>query len=97
MAASYDVSKKAPFTPSTCWNRSLGALQRGISRRATPDESGNPRYVTASDLFRLDARLDPSRQHRAYMMAPYIVGATEFNAGEAMLRRLAFGDRRLYL
>ena len=48
------------------------------------DESGNPRYVTASDfVFGWTRALDPATASpAAYMLAPYIVGAAEFNAGE---------------
>jgi oligopeptide transport system substrate-binding protein len=86
MAASYDVSEGGTVytfhlleqVPWVRYNAESEAVEQLM------DESGNPRYVTASDfVFGWTRALDPvTAAPGAYMMAPYIVGATEFNAGE---------------
>lgn len=86
MAASYDVSEDGTVhtfhlleqVPWVRYNTETGAVEQLL------DESGNSRYVTASDfVFGWTRALDPATAAPgAYMMAPYIVGATEFNAGE---------------
>jgi oligopeptide transport system substrate-binding protein len=49
------------------------------------DENGSVRYVTANDfIYGMTRTLDPNTGgDYAYVLAPYIVGGNEFNAGEA--------------
>jgi oligopeptide transport system substrate-binding protein len=86
MAASWDISEDGlVFTfhlleqvPWVHYNADSGEVEQLL------DESGNPRYVTASDfVFGWTRALDPATASpAAYILAPYIVGAAEFNAGE---------------
>jgi oligopeptide transport system substrate-binding protein len=86
MAASWDISEDGlVFTfhlleqvPWVHYNADSGEVEQLL------DESGNPRYVTARDfVFGWTRALDPATASpAAYILAPYIVGAAEFNAGE---------------
>ncbi|HML21165.1 MAG TPA: peptide ABC transporter substrate-binding protein [Aggregatilinea sp.] len=86
MASSYDVSEDGKTytfhlleqVPWVRYNADSGEVE------ALTDDSGAPRYVTAADfVFGWTRALDPvTAAPGAYMMAPYITGAAEFNAGE---------------
>ena len=86
MAASYDVSEDGTVytfhlledVPWVRYNADSGEVEQLM------DAEGNPRYVTASDfVYGFTRALDPATASPgSYMLAPYITGATEFNAGE---------------
>ncbi len=85
MAASYDVSEEGTVYTFHLLEQVPWVRYNANSEAVEPilDESGSPRYVTASDfVFGWTRALDPATAAPgAYMMAPYIVGAAEFNAG----------------
>lgn len=68
-----------PNIPWVRYNAGSGAVEE------VTDESGNIRYVTANDfIYGITRTLDPNTGgDYAYVLAPYIAGGTEFNAGEA--------------
>jgi oligopeptide transport system substrate-binding protein len=86
MAESWDVSSDGKVytfhllkeLPWVRYNAASGAVEQ------VQDESGKPRYVTANDfVFGFLRALDPATgSPAAYMLAPYIVGAAEFNGGK---------------
>lgn len=94
MAASYDVSEDGTVytfhlledVPWVRYNADSGEVEQIM------DADGNPRYVTAGDfVFGWTRALDPATASPgAYMLAPYIVGAAEFNAGEGSAEDLGF-------
>jgi oligopeptide transport system substrate-binding protein len=94
MAASYDVSEDGTVytfhlledVPWVHYNADSREVEQIM------DADGNPRYVTAGDfVFGWTRALDPATASPgAYMLAPYIVGAAEFNAGEGSAEDLGF-------
>jgi oligopeptide transport system substrate-binding protein len=64
--------------PWVRYNADTGAVEQVM------DDSGNPRYVTASDVvYGWTRALDPAvGSPAAYMLAPLIAGGQEFNSGE---------------
>jgi oligopeptide transport system substrate-binding protein len=94
MAASYDVSEDGTVytfhlledVPWVRYNPDSGEVEQIM------DADGNPRYVTAGDfVFGWTRALDPATASPgAYMLAPYIVGAAAFNAGEGSAEDLGF-------
>ena len=86
MATSWDVSEDGLVytfhliqgVPWVHYNADTGAVEQVM------DENGNVRYVTANDfVYGFLRALDPeTASPAAYILAPYIVGGSEFNAGE---------------
>jgi oligopeptide transport system substrate-binding protein len=86
MATSWDVSEDGLVytfhllegVPWVHYNTDTGAVEQVL------DENGNVRYVTANDFVYAFLRaLDPETgSPAAYILAPYIVGGSEFNSGE---------------
>lgn len=66
-----------PNVPWVRYNADTGAVEEA------KDDSGNVRYVTANDfIYGITRTLDPANaSDYAYVLAPYIVGGTEFNSG----------------
>jgi ABC-type oligopeptide transport system substrate-binding subunit len=86
MAKSWEVSSDGLVytfhlmdkVPWVHYNKASGAVEE------VKDDSGNIRYVTANDYaYGFIRALDPATASpAAYMLAPYIVGAADFNAGK---------------
>jgi oligopeptide transport system substrate-binding protein len=86
MATSWDVSEDGMVytfhliqgVPWVHYNADTGAVEQVM------DENGNVRYVTANDfVYGFLRALDPETgSPAAYILAPYIVGGSEFNAGQ---------------
>jgi oligopeptide transport system substrate-binding protein len=89
MATSWDVSEDGLVytfhliqgVPWVHYNADTGAVEQVM------DENGNVRYVTANDfVYGFLRALDPeTASPAAYILAPYIVGGSEFNAGQGSL------------
>lgn len=76
------------ITPEVSWvryNAETGQVEQVL------DESGSPRYVTAADFeYAIKRSLDPAQADPyAYVLAPYIVGGVEYNAGEGAAEDVA--------
>jgi oligopeptide transport system substrate-binding protein len=85
VAESWEVSEDGTvFTfhlvPEIPWVRYNPATEQV---EVVKDEAGNPRYLTAQDfVYGFRRALDPNTASpAAYILAPYIVGGEDFNAG----------------
>lgn len=70
-----------PEVPWVRYNADSGAVEQVL------DADGNPRFVTASDFaYGMMRTLDPvNAAPYSYVVAPWIAGGTEYNAGEGAI------------
>jgi oligopeptide transport system substrate-binding protein len=93
MAESWDISPDGKVytfhllkqVPWVRYNAKTGAVEQA------QDDGGKPRYVTANDfVYGYLRALDPQTgSPAAYMLAPYIAGAAEFNGGKGSRDKVA--------